>query len=215
MVDRYDIWAVLGALATDLGEALGPHCEVVLHDLSRPESSIVAIAHGDITGRHVGDGITSFGLEVLGDLRKAQSQFHYRTRNKTGKPLRSSSLFLRNSAGVPFAALCLNWEIEPYQVAIDVLQQFVQTTDTVAESFASDIRDLITSLIEEAVRDRQKPVAAMTRADKEAVVEHLVARGIFEVKGAVDLVAIMLGTSRVTVYSYLREVRARQRQAVI
>ena len=34
-----------------LGETFGKHCEVVLHDLSTPETSIIAIANGHVTGR--------------------------------------------------------------------------------------------------------------------------------------------------------------------
>jgi len=195
-VDQSELWNVLRTLTTELGEALGPHGEVVLHDLARPDRSMVAIVNGNITGRHEGDGMASFGLELSRSPEPIRSRLHYRARNKSGKPFGSSSL-------------------EPYLLAMDVLADLVKTTDAIEETFTADIGDLITTLVDEAVRERQKPVEAMKRADKQAIVARLDSRGIFQVKGSVEQVAVALRTSRVTVYSYLRDCRARQRQTVL
>ena len=45
-------------LAKGIASQFGPNCEVVVHDLDSndPESSIVAIENGQVTGRKVGDG---------------------------------------------------------------------------------------------------------------------------------------------------------------
>ena len=45
-------------LAKGLARQFGPNCEVVVHDLDSndPNSSIVAIENGHVTGRKVGDG---------------------------------------------------------------------------------------------------------------------------------------------------------------
>ena len=40
-----------------LGAMAGPHLEVVLHDVTRPEGSVVGIANGHITGRVVGSSV--------------------------------------------------------------------------------------------------------------------------------------------------------------
>ena len=46
-----------------LGEALGKEYEVVLHDLTNPECSIVAIANGELSGRSIGGPVTDFAFQ--------------------------------------------------------------------------------------------------------------------------------------------------------
>ena len=54
-------------LARGIAGQFGPNCEVVVHDLASndPESSIVAIENGHVTGRKVGDGPSHVVLEAL------------------------------------------------------------------------------------------------------------------------------------------------------
>lgn len=54
-----------------LGQALGERCEVVLHDLTVPEKSIIAIANGNISGRAVGGSVTDFLLKLLQRRKRA------------------------------------------------------------------------------------------------------------------------------------------------
>ena len=54
-------------LAKALSAQFGPNCEVVIHDLQSndPNSSIVAIENGHVSGRKVGDGPSHVVLEAL------------------------------------------------------------------------------------------------------------------------------------------------------
>ena len=49
-------------LAKGIARQFGPNCEVVVHDLASndPETSIVAIENGHVSGRRVGDGLRGF-----------------------------------------------------------------------------------------------------------------------------------------------------------
>ena len=47
-----------------LGQVLGENTEVVLHDVSCPEHSVVAIRHGFHSGRTVGSSLTDFAFRV-------------------------------------------------------------------------------------------------------------------------------------------------------
>lgn len=49
-----NILDIYKGLVPFLGEALGKDCEVVLHDFREPGHSVIAIANGNISGRHVG-----------------------------------------------------------------------------------------------------------------------------------------------------------------
>ena len=54
-------------LAKALAAQFGPSCEIVIHDLKSndPDSSIVAIENGHVSGRKVGDGPSHVVLEAL------------------------------------------------------------------------------------------------------------------------------------------------------
>ena len=47
----------------------------------------------------------------------------------------------------------------------------------------------------------------MKKEDRKRIVKFLAQKGIFEVKGAVELVAKALRTQKVTIYSYMDEVK--------
>ena len=50
-----------------LGKALGPDYEVALHDLTRKDRSIIAIANNHISGREIGAPLTNMALGILRD----------------------------------------------------------------------------------------------------------------------------------------------------
>src|SRR6478736_7723680 len=83
---------------TFLSKVMGRNCEVVLHDLSRPESSVIAIENGHITGRKIGDAPTNLMLKVLQEKTYLTRDFiaNYKAVNKDGKVFRSSSFFIKN-----------------------------------------------------------------------------------------------------------------------
>ena len=69
-------------LAKGIASQFGPNCEVVVHDLDSndPESSIVAIENGQVTGRKVGDGPVLSGCP--GSPKAVMRNF---IKKKTGK----------------------------------------------------------------------------------------------------------------------------------
>jgi len=50
------------SLAKTIAEMFGKKCEVLIHDFSNPQHSIIAIENGPVTGRKIGDPITDLAL---------------------------------------------------------------------------------------------------------------------------------------------------------
>ena len=48
-----------------IADICGPEYEVVLHDITKPEASVIAIRNGYITGREVGSPLTDLALKIL------------------------------------------------------------------------------------------------------------------------------------------------------
>jgi predicted transcriptional regulator YheO len=203
----------VAGLVDDLAKALGPGFEVIVHDLSRPESSIVAIA-GGITGRKVGAPVTDLVLRLLRAGRTDQSVLNYETKTANGKLLRSSTIFIRDESGNAVGCLCVNHDITNWIVTRSVVSRMCETQDPLDfeakpdETFATNVSELFDAALEKSVSATGKPASLLDRNDRIAVVGKLDEQGIFQIRGAVPHIACALGVSRFTVYNYLDEIRA-------
>ena len=57
-----------------LGHVLGPDYEIALHELEDDSNRIIAIANGELTGRHIGSPLSNKMLEfVAGNLYETQN----------------------------------------------------------------------------------------------------------------------------------------------
>lgn len=198
-----------------IGRMMGDKCEVVLHDLRSPESSILAIEHGEITGRKVGDPSTNLGLPVFNNPYGDYDKFNYRSTTRAGKILKSSSVYFKDPSGRVFAALCINYDISEMVIASNLLRDFTATEDQVEEHFATDINEVITRILDETMETVGNALLLGDKDERIKLIRALDDKGVFSVKGTVDRVAKLLGVSRVTVYGYLNEVQAMKREHVI
>lgn len=197
----------MSRLTHGIAEIFGESCEIVVHDLSDPEKSIVAIANGRITGRKVGDSLDVLGLQLLrqppaGDL------INYRTTTKSGKALRSSTVFLRDEKGEIFGAICVNYDVS----GLIKLQEWLRDTvgpgsSDLAEGFEHTVDEVLERLFHDAVRSTGKPISELTREDKITVISYLETKGAFLIRYSVDKIAELLNLSKFTIYNYLDEVK--------
>jgi len=199
-------------LVEGLGNALGEKTEVVLHDLRKPESSIIAIANSNVTGRKVGDSTTNLGLPILKNPYGDHNLFNYRSYTKSGKLLKSSSIYFKDEEGRVFASLCINQDISELEMATNILKNIISTNNSVNEEFVSNIDDVISQLINEAITTINIPIHLMNKEDKMRVLQILDEKGVFTVKRSIDRIANLLGISRVTAYGYLSEIQAYKEQ---
>ncbi len=198
-----------------LQQMLGPRYEVILHDLSHVESSIVML-EGDVTHRKIGGPATNYLLKLLregGD--RADNSVNYKTVLPDGRMLRSSTIFIRDEAGKIVGSLCLNQDLTDFIVARNLMEEGTSfgppDVEPPKETFAQDISEVMESVVDTEVSLFQKPVAYMQKEDKLGIVARLEQKGIFAVKNAVEYVAECLGVSNFTVYNYLKEVRGKNR----
>ena len=62
----------------------GKNCEVVLHDLRKLDSSIIAIKNNHITGRTLNDTITDFALDIIYKKKHKNQNYICNYVGKTG-----------------------------------------------------------------------------------------------------------------------------------
>lgn len=209
--ERDAIIAALVPVVEGIVATFGPVCEVVLHDYRRPEKSVVAVA-GSVTGRDVGGAMSEIGMRVLARGDRAADELNYLTRTRTGKPVKSSTIVLRDSTGAVFGALCVNVDIGPVNEAHALLGALAGLGPAVAETpvttFGNDIDSVVDAILDGHRIGQSRSWAAMDRAERLRLFRGLDDQGVFAVRRAVEQVAARLGISRASAYSYLAQARA-------
>jgi len=211
----------LKALVRGMAAQFGPQCEVVLHDLKdQPyDHSIIAIENGHVTNRRIGDCGTNLGLEVLRGSDQEGDKHNYLTQTKSGRMLRSTSVYIRDPQGAVIGAVCMNWDITDFLMAEKTLASITQSASPLAallpeegEIFRNDVNDLLDSLIQASIRHVGKPVAMMTKEDKVEGIQFLDKKGALLIKKSGDRVSQFYGISKFTLYAYLDEKKGHESQ---
>lgn len=195
-------------LTEGLGQSLGKNCEIVVHDFASPESSVIAIVNGSLTGRQLGDTLDALGFQLLKN-HPAGDLINYSTKTKDGRELRSSSIFLRDEKGQIFGALCINFNISGLLKAQEWLQEALGAASSTAvnEHFEHTVDEVLETMIQNAISSVGKKMADLTREDKVNIVANLESRGAFLIRYSVERVAELLGMTKYTIYNYLDEIK--------
>lgn len=207
-----------------IAQVMGEHCEVILHDLSNVEHSIVAIENSHITGRAPGGPITDFALSTIFDPKYSQQDFivNYKGQSSDGKKtFKSSTFYIRDESGQPVGLLCINYDVTHWLDAKKLLAGFTAFSDVQPqedfpdhthqpglETFAVNMQDMLHSLIDRTLDETGVMLGRMLPEEKKQIVMRLNEKGAFTMKGAVSELAKKLDVSEQTIYRYLREVQA-------
>ncbi|WP_239158173.1 PAS domain-containing protein [Streptomyces sp. SID13726] len=194
-------------IAVALGRMFPGLCEVVLHDLRDPRHAVRAIEN-NLSGRQVGDSATELGLARIADPRYPSVVQNYPNRFPDGRPAKSTSIGIRNSAGEYVAALCLNLDVSVLSPVTLALANLVATDTEHPEQPLETLRDRtvreLRQAVEESAAERATTPRSLSREDKKALVRQLHQDGWFDSRDAARTIADLLGVSRATVYNYTK-----------
>lgn len=98
-----------------LGEALGPDYEVVLHDLTSEDGTIVAIVNNHISGRTEGAPLSNMALRFIQERMYEKQDYlaGYQGASQAKGRLRSSTMFIKDN-GQLIGMLCINFAAGKY-----------------------------------------------------------------------------------------------------
>ncbi len=197
-----------------LAKTFAPLCEVVLHDLSRPEASVVAVENNTVTNRREGQTI---GPHILRIIRSPD--FHedmlvkYRSLGDENKPIKSTTMPVRDENGELIGALCVNFDLRPFLNQLHVLEEFTQVQnllpprDKVVTIKNADVADILDHLISSAIEAVGKKASQLSREEKIGIARNLDRQGVFRIKNSMELLAKRLNISRSILYEYLSDSR--------
>jgi predicted transcriptional regulator YheO len=191
---------------------LGKDCEVLLHSFENLERSVIYIANGHITGRTVGSPITDLGMKLLNDAEPPASHMpeYYFSKTASGKTLRSASIMIRNSAKKPIGMLCINFNMSaPLEHILDTFSCSVRQSfsEESPENFVTSVEELVKTTLGEITKNINSHSGIPNNAKNKTIVRELAGKGIFNIRGAIDIVARELSVSRYTIYNYMREIK--------
>ena len=198
-----------GPIADAIAATFGKSCEVVIHSLEDLGKSIIKIVNGEVTGRVVGAPITDLGLKVAGKAVDTKESVigPYFSKTKTGKPLKATTMIIRNDEGSPIGFLCINFDLAVSLVQF--LAEFSPSLETPAEgeNFPPDVGQLVAQAVADELDAISRITGVSPTEKNRRVVANLEVRSIFDIKGSVELVSGELGVTKHTIYKYLRELR--------
>ncbi|GFI62114.1 transcriptional regulator DauR [Clostridiales bacterium] len=198
----------LTRLSHGLALQFGENCEIVIHDIKSGEdeiSSISVIENGHVTGRKIGDGPSQAVLDALMNEDVTEDRLSYFTRTDSGKLLRSSTIYIRNSENIIEGVFSINFDVTYLAMAENTLRSFTDShaSQSDAHRITSNVETLLCDLIEQSVRLIGKPVALMTKEDKIKAINFLNESGAFLITKSGDKVASYFNISKFTLYNYI------------
>lgn len=193
-----------------IANQFGNDCEVILHDYSKgPMHSIVDIRNGHVTNRAIGGSNTNLGLEIMKGTAEAKDEFNYMTCSSSGKILRSSSIYFKNSEGKPIGSICVNLDItdslrfEKFIKAYNHIDSSQKSESMHKEFFTENIHELLDTLIDRTIKKFGQAPHTLSKEDKIRFIAELNAKDAFIITNSSKRVYTLLGISKYTFYNYL------------
>lgn len=196
-------------VANIIAKTFGKDCEVVIHDLARPQNSVVFTVNNHVTGRQIGQPFEHLVKQVLLSKNFAGDySANYMTITEDGREIKSSTAFIRDSQGKIIGALCINYDLKNMKNVMAFLDDFMnieqEKIEKEVEPF-NNVMEIVHDLIDRIIDNSN--VENLKRKEKVDLIQFMDKKGIFLIKGAIDIVAEKLNISKVTVYSYLDEIK--------
>lgn len=197
-----DLIARLRVVARGIAQTFAPFCEVVVHDLRTPDTSLVAIEN-PLSRRSVGAPATELGMARLADSAFPELLVNYPNKFADGRRVKSTSIGFKNDAGEYVAVLGINVDLTPFEDMGAMLDRFVRLDDqeTVGESLDPVNSTALRRRIESFAAARATSPRALTTEQRRDLVRELREGGFLEVRRAVETIAAVVGVSRATIYA--------------
>ncbi|WP_420901924.1 helix-turn-helix transcriptional regulator [Aneurinibacillus aneurinilyticus] len=171
-------------LAKSTAKMFGTNCEVVIHDLTNPQASVMFTVNNHVTGREVGQSFDHLVKTVLrSEDFKEDYLAGYTFVTEDKRTIRSSTSLIRDSKQKVIGAFCVNFDIE----ALNQMQQFmntflstqveVQGNETKSDDDIENVEGIVDQLIQQIIQNSVHPV--MKRREKIELIRFMDEKGIF------------------------------------
>jgi len=177
--------------ADGLAEFWGENCEVIIHDLTQLDASVVKIVNGHLSGRQVGAPI---------------SEVTYFAKNKRGEAFKASISAILGEKHQIIGLFCINYYLNT--PLLSFMQTFTPITkiesENISETFVENTEELMLNALEDAKKTVYSNLTISSSNKNKEIISLLYQKGIFNLKDSVITIANHLGISKNTVYMHIR-----------
>lgn len=199
------LWKQYQPLIQAVVELFHPFVEAAVHDLE--QGKVVAIYH-NISQRKVGEHSPLKELKV--EIKDFPDFFSpYYKQNWDGRPLKCTSITMRNKKGIPVGLICINADVSVFQDSCKLLESFLKIKSNAGnpiEIFGSECETQAENVIQQFLDEKHLSLSHLSRDQKKELVQRLYRRGVFNFKNAVPFIAKKLKTSRASVYNHIKKI---------
>ena len=195
-------------VADGMADFWGENCEVVVHDLSRLDASVMKIVNGHLSGRQAGAPISEVTLSFVNKMLANPGMRHvtYFAKSKRGETFKASISAIEGEKGNIIGLFCINFYLTVSLLSL--LQNFTPAakaeTENISETFVENTEELMLNALEEAKRSVYDNLSISSSNKNKEIIAILYQKGIFNLKDSVVTIANHLGISKNTVYMHIR-----------
>ena len=204
------ILTALEPIVDGIAALLGKHVEVNLHSFET--NTITKLRNGHVTGRSVGNP-TGFGIEALTHARRTEGDVlgSYFMATEDGRTLKSMSVIVRNRSGRAVGLFCVNMDLSAPLIDFAASLRVDADDDEEFDEIISP-QDLVDKTFKTVSREVNNLRRTPNIEKNKQIVGAMYDKGMFDIRGAVEIVAEELGVSRYTIYNYIREAKTPRRR---
>jgi len=200
------------SLVDFIAEFMGENTEVVLHDLTDWQHSVVAIRNGHISGREVGAPITEVSLKILRSEIHKKVPFMNNDPKKFNKSetIKSATWFIKDEKETLIGMICINSDCRDLMAARNILDKMINPpildkdkAEKGPEKINIDVKALVDNNLDHVSKNLSKKMKLLSKEEKIDVVGKLNEMGTFTVKGTIWYLANIMGISVPTLYRYI------------
>jgi predicted transcriptional regulator YheO len=137
----------------------------------------------------------------------------YYSKTTDGKTLRSITIMIRNPSDKPIGMICINLNMDaPLLSLINTLAVPQAENPVNPENFVANLDELIMTTLRETITTINGHIDIPNHEKNKTIVCELIKKGMFDIRGAIDIVARELSVSRYTIYNYIREHKSSPRK---
>ena len=191
--------ARLDALA-DTGGALEP-LRALVHDI---KGNTISAIYNPLSKREAGESSLIDDTQALAEGPDIHGPFLQSLAD--GRRIKYISIVLRDDEGEAFGLICVNFHLGELDRLRAKLEAFTGVTGDSTELdslFHDDWQRKIDTFVREDLRERNRSLDSLTRAERAVLVRNLQSAGGFTARGAAGYIARVLGVSRATIYNDL------------
>ena len=189
----------------------GSNCQVSLYDMREGAARLIAVS-GTVMDVSIGSRLAPPIVEKLNQANRTNSgRIMFTSTTPDGRRLSSSLTMISDPvSAAQIGVLKIDFCIEHLISSIDVLQTFCGIDEQPRAADAGgeeDIGQIVETIIAETFESRNGTRSTSGKEHRLEIVRRLEDRGVFRVKGAVEIVSNSLNVSKYSIYNYIDQVR--------